>query len=210
MNVRSKHEVALRDAPARFFSDDWAELVNLAGSEAGAQEILARPEPGIIGFYRQQNLERGYFPSEKRAEQETLVAAQTLAEALRSEVKEDLISGCLNGEGIFSGTGQHQSIPTMIWPDLTLNFKTGEASGKIGCYLHVVISEPAARVDRKSQFVDWLKKRFSRVGPELKKELDHAARAEFGEAHQVRPFNEAYSEVYQHERGRPKQSKKIK
>ena len=210
MNVRSKHEVALRDAPARFFADDWAELVKFAGSAAGAQEILAQPEPGIIGFYRQQNLERGYFPSAERAEQENLVAAQTLAEALREAVKEDLIAGCLNGEGIFSGTGQHQSIPTIIWPDLTLNFETGEASGKIGCYSYLVISEPAARVDRKSQIVDWLKKRLLGIGPELKKELDYAARAEFGEAHQVRAFNDAYSEVYQHERGRPKQSRKIK
>lgn len=210
MNVRSKCEVAPCDAPARFFADDWAELINLVGSAARALEILAQPEPNMIAFYRQQNLEQGSFSQSNRAGEETLDAAQKLADALRVAVKEGLISGDLNGEGIFSGTGEHQSIPTKIWPDLTLNFETAEASGKIGCYLHVVISEPASRVDRKSQFVDWLKKRFSRVGPELKKELDHAARAEFGEAHQVRPFNNAYSEVYQHERGRPKQSKKIK
>jgi len=123
-------------------------------------------------------------------------------------VEEGLISGRLNGEGIFSGTGQHQSIPTKIWPELILNFETGEAKGKIGCYFHVLISEPAARVDLQSRIVRWLKKRLLGVGPELKKELDHAARAEFGETHQVRAFNDAYSEVYQHERGRPKQSKK--
>ncbi len=203
--------IPLRDAAMRFLADDWAKLVALTGSNTKAHETLIIPEPGITGFYRMVILQRLTLSAEDRANHEREATAVELAETLRVRINDMLTSGRLIGSGIFSGTGQHQNAPPEVWSDLALNFERGEAEGKIGLYMHVVVSEAASAPDAdelRVRMVEWLARRRDEYDAEKKQALIDFAREEFGKAFRVQAFNAAFREVYGHKRGRPEASRK--
>jgi hypothetical protein len=111
------------------------------------------------------------------------------------------------GDGIYSWTGLRQPIPPEFWPDLRFDFETNKASSDKFSYSHVTIDQDGAagpQGDIVARIVAWLTQHRPENSKAAKKVLAPNARAEFGSGYTERAFNEAYREVYQRRRGRPK------
>ena len=199
--------IKLRDAPARFLNTDWLRLMDLKGSDSQAVETLSHPDPGMLAHYRRQVIAAG------RGGQEALAAEDiyALVEKMIASFQELGASDQIIGHGIYSWTSLRQPIPPEFWSDLRFDFEANKASIDEFSYSHVTIDQddPAgSQGDIVARIVAWLTQHRPENSKAPKKMLAADARAEFGSGYTERAFNEAYREVYQHRRGRPRGSEK--
>jgi len=202
--------IKLSEAPARFFADDWARLALLKGGEAKALEALDNPDPGILVFYRRQNLEFGRGTP-------THLAAATVEEeayALVHRLHDGLCTlgseGRVSASGLFAGTGLRQAIPAELWALAKVGFGAGTVASNGFVYHNVTVEPAATPVDVENVVAAmsaWLSRRRAERGDELKQILQHAVREEFGDGFTVRAFNISYGACYKRTRGRPEKTK---
>lgn len=205
MTVRDP--IKLRDAPGRFLKTDWLCLVESKGSEAKAIEALSHPNPAVRVYIRRQMIADGRGGPETRAEEDIYLLIETMIASFRQLGA----SGRLIAQGISSLTGLHQPIPSELWSNLKFDFEADKASNNEFSYSHVTINQndPAdSQEDVVARIIAWLTQHRPEKGKTPKKTLAAGARAEFGDDYKERAFNEAYSRVYQHRRGRPRGSEK--
>ncbi len=204
--MTARDPIKLRDAPARLLNTAWLRLMDLKGSDAKAVETLSHPDPGMLACNRRQVIAAG------RDGQEALAAEDisALAEKMIASFRELGASGQIIGHGIYSWTGLRQPIPPEFWPDLGFDFEANKASNDKFSYSHVTIDQdgPAGSQDIVARIVAWLTQHRPENSKAAKKMLAADARAEFGSGYTERAFNEAYKEVYQRRRGRPRGSEK--
>ena len=100
-------EVRLREAPARYFPDAWAKLVELTKGETQALHALDHPDPGFLAHYRRSS--RSTDPQHKE-------------EKIYELVQKIISNLCMLGaertflaSGIYAQTGLHQDIPSGLW-----------------------------------------------------------------------------------------------
>ena len=199
--------VSLKDAPARFLNVDWDRLVELKGSESQAIEALSKPDPAALVHIRREVIARGRDGAKARAEEVIFL----LVEKMIADFRALATSGQIAGAGIFSGTGLRQVIPPELWSGLRLDFNSGAANGAGFSYSFIQIEEtrPGSHADEPvATLVAWLRRRQSDNGVESKKKLEAAAQKEFADAFRVRAFNDAYKQVYERPRGRPRGTEK--
>ena len=180
--------------------------MELKGSDAKAVETLSHPDPGMLAYCRRQVIAAG------RGGQEALAAEDiyALAEKMIASLQELGASGQIIGHGICSWTGLRQPIPPEFWPDLKFDFEANKASNKLS-YSHVTIDQDdsaGSQGDIVARIVAWLTQHQPENGKAPKTMLAADARAEFGGGYTERAFNEAYKQVYQRQRGRPRGSEK--
>jgi hypothetical protein len=198
--------IKLRDAPARFLKTDWLRLMDLKGSETNAIGALSHPDPGMLVYYRRQVIAAGRGGREAQAEE----YIYALVEKMIASLRELGASGQIIGHGIY-WTALRQPIPPELWPDLKFDFEANKASNDKFSYSHVTIDQddPAGHQgDVVARIVAWLTQHRPENSKAPKKMLAADARAEFGSDYTERAFNEAYRDVYQHRRGRPRGSEK--
>jgi hypothetical protein len=177
--------------------------MELKGSDAKAVETLSHPDPGMLTHYRRQVIAAGRGGPEALA-QEDIYA---LVEKMIASLQELGASGQIIGHGICSWTGLRQPIPPEFWPDLKFDFEANKASNDKLSYSHVTIDQDdsaGSQGDIVARIVAWLTQHRPENGKAPKKMLAANARAEFGSGYTERAFNEAYREVYQRRRGRPR------
>jgi hypothetical protein len=204
----SRRQVPLREAPVRFLASEWARLVELTGSEAGALEILTNPTPGMLSNYRQEAIEHGSGSPEDKAKWKKGAEIDQLAKATTAELKAMLASGQLVGFGIFSLTDRPQKASSKIWMGLHLDFQNSKATapeGK-GSYSDVTIGKgasPRASDELVASISAWLTKRLTENGSEKRVALMEHARTKYDARFRITAFDQAFREVYGHKRGRP-------
>jgi hypothetical protein len=94
---------------------------------------------------------------------------------------------------------------------LRFDFEANKASNDKFSYSHVTIDQDdsaGSQGDIVARIVAWLTQHRPENGKAPKKMLAADARAEFGGGYTEKAFNEAYREVYQRRRGRPRGSEK--
>jgi hypothetical protein len=177
----------------------------LKGSDAKAVETLSHPDPGMLVCCRHELIAAGRGGPEAQAQAQEDIYA--LVEKMIASFQELGASGQIIGLGIYSWTGLRQPIPPEFWPDLKFDFEANKASNDKFSYSHVTIDQddPAGS---QGDFVAWLTQHRPENSKAAKKMLAADARAEFGGDYTERAFNEAYREVYQRRRGRPRGSEK--
>jgi len=199
--------VSLKDAPARFLNVDWGRLVELKGSEAKAIETLSKPDPAALVHIRREVIADGQGGAKARAEEEIF----SLVEKMIADFRALATSGQIAGQGIHSGTGLRQIIPSELWSGLQFDFSGGAASGAGFSFSFVMIEEARPRSDANelvATLVAWLQQRQLESGVEPRKVLEGAAKKEFVSSFRAREFSEAYKRVYERSRGRPRRSEK--
>ncbi len=197
-----------RDTPARFLKKDWLCLVDSKRSEAKAIEALSHPDPAFLVYTRREGIAGGRSGPKGQAQEEIFA----LVEKMIASYRELGASGRLIAQGISSLTGLRQSIPSEFWSNLRFDFEANKASNDKFSYSHVTINEndlADSQEDVVARMIAWLTQHRPEKGKALKKMLAAGARAEFGDDYKERAFNEAYSRVYQHRRGRPRGSEKM-
>ena len=194
-------EVRLREAPARYFPDAWAKLVELTKGETQALHALDHPDPGFLAHYRRSS--RSTDPQHKE-------------EKIYELVQKIISNLCMLGaertflaSGIYAQTGLHQDIPSGLWAatNAKIEFTTDQVALGEYKYCDVAVREPKASVaqdDLDKPIRDWLEERLRQRGAEKKQALLGAAREAFGDACTVRAFDAAYAVVYGRKRGRPR------
>jgi hypothetical protein len=173
-------KIDLRDAAARFLTDDWARLVALAGSEEKALEALSWRNDGIIAFTRRAAMKAGNLSPEREAEEKREEAIYLAKEAIKEKFAAMLKSGLLMSSGIFSGTMLLQNVPSELSEKLTFDFPNNKAfipalgASPERSFIAVQIWEPvsnAASDKRHGEMVAWLTKRRAESGREKKEAL---------------------------------------
>jgi hypothetical protein len=205
--LTARDPIKLRDAPARFLKTDWLRLMDLKGSDAKAVETLSHPDPGMLACCRRELIAAGRGGQEALA-QEDIYA---LVEKMIASFQELGASGQIIGHGIYAWTGLRQPIPPEFWSGLRFDFEANKASNDKFSYSHVTIDQdnPAgSQGGMVPRIVAWLTQDRPENSKAPKKMLAADARAEFGGGYTERAFNEAYREVYQRRRGRPRCSEK--
>jgi hypothetical protein len=181
--------------------------MDLKESAAKAVETLSHPDPGMLAYRRRQVIAAGRGGPEALAAEDIYA----LVEKMIASFRELGASGQIIGHGIYSGTGLRQPIPPEFWPDLRFDFEANKASNDKFSYSHVTIDQDdsaGSQGDIVARIVAWLTQHRPENGKAAKKMLAADARAEFGGDYTERAFNEAYREVYQRRRGRPRGSEK--
>lgn len=130
-----------------------ARLALLKGGEAKALEVLDNPDPGILVFFRRQNLEIGRgtpaYRAAAMAEEEAYALVHRLHDGLRALGSE----GRVIASGLFAGTGLRQAIPAELWALAKVGFGAGAVASN-GFVYHNVTVEPWQRL---SMSKTWLR-----------------------------------------------------
>jgi len=205
--LTASEPIKLQDAPAHFLEVHWLRLIELKGSEASAIEALALPDPAMIVFLRRQLIEEGLASPDMLAGE----AAYQLVKAMVESFRKLGTFGQIIGKGIYLGTGLRQVILPELWADLKFDFEANAATSRGLSYSHITVEQAvtmAREGDLVSRIVTWLDRCRLEKGEALKKTLAAEARVEFGSGCTESLFNEAYKQVYQRRRGRPRASEK--
>ncbi len=194
--------INLRDAPALCLNTDWTVLIELTGSADEALKALDAQDPPVNVYYRRKLIDEGRArPEDKKSED-----IYSLAEKMREDFRSLGASGNITGHGFLALSGEEKKIPPALWRELTFRYSENMAEGNGWNYTQVTIG--VGSNVRLQALVAFLRERHSLNPDEGKKSLTTQARVHFGQQFSVRDFDNAYGQVYNRARGRPRLTNK--
>jgi hypothetical protein len=199
------NDIPLHEAPERFFDSAlWNEYISLHGNRELALSELGHPEPGIIGYYRDE-VERQpwlHTPSTQRSRR-----LEKLRQDLVGRFRTQLIKGDIVATGLSPLTIDRTKIPGERWEDLCPDFVNDKAKGGTLEFTRVRLSEPTDHPTQAAALLDrciqWLEQR-KHEGEGRRKVLQGEALTVLGQDLTTRMFDTAYRAVFSRSRGRPR------
>jgi hypothetical protein len=200
------NEIPLSAAPERFFDQKkWLKFVSAMGGRDAALEQISRPEPGIIGYYRQKV---GELPNAGGAQARHQEQMLRLGMQIVEEFRGRLCTGQLIATGYQLPALTRAAIPAELWKKLWPNFVADKAELGTLSLMYVRIAQASPHSGKPlttvQRCIEWLRQRHEADGEQRKKVLQTDARRDFSQDLTVREFDAAYKAVFAKKRGRPR------
>jgi hypothetical protein len=192
--------IDLRDAPALFLKDAWADLVEKCGNHDRALELLSRLNPGFLD-YVDEELRDG---DEKALRQ----ARRKLAKELIAEFKRMLTEGEIVATGLSPASPTRKKIDDGLVRDLEFDFAKNAANSHLYAFTHIQVYRAKPPATRLVKFDIWLRNQKEADPNRVRKELLADAVRLFGITQ--REFQKSYRAVFAKPRGRPPGQKSTK
>jgi len=200
-------KISLRLAPDVFFdSQKWDLFVcQFEGAELALARISRPPAIPGDGFHRAED---AGLPAQTHAREVHSELTFQLGMALISQFKTDLMEKVIVASGIPQPFGARRTVPPeecgRVWP----NFLEQTFAGPLFGYSQVTLEANNTRtaVNRRllNSCCNWLRERKLSGKVRKKEDLRALAKDHFGQTIPARVFNQAYAQVYDRERGRPR------